>query len=267
MKIWRYLTKEKFIWLLADKGIFLGSASAQSDSREGIYDHTHPRKLVEAQPEKYIPGQLLSHTKIDLSTLDNLSEKIMQISRETQYISSWFAGDNESEEMWRNYASDGVAIISTDVLMSNTPQPIKIATTMGLVKYSSDNKKTEIHSPLTLKDDEFSHENEFRIIFNPQKFSTYTGYKPEKFYTSFFGDTKSSESEAMTNSIDTKQVNKAIKFIREKDYGYLFLYPLEKIITEIRINPYCTAEQKKELESIIRNAGLTIPVVKSEINK
>jgi len=263
IEIRRYLTKEKLIWLLDDKGIFLGPASEQSDSREGLYDHTYPRKLVEASPEKYTPAQL-RHKKIDLSELDSLFKKMMQASREMQYLSSWFASDNEPSEMWENYGSDGVAIVSTDILItSNTPQLIQSATNMRMVQYNSDDKRKEIHNPLFVKDDKYSYENEFRIVFKPQIFSMLTGYNTKKYGVSYIGNEKSFESK----EIDSEQIDDALNFIREKDCGYLFLYPLDKIITEIRINPYCTAEQEKELRNLINSANLTIPVSKSEVNK
>ena len=267
MKIWRYLRKEKFIKLLADKGIFLAPASKQSDPEEGIYDHTYPRKLVEAQPRKYTPVPLLDKI-INPNDLDSFNAGIMQKTRERQYLSSWFAGDNKSAEMWKKYASDGVAIVSTNKrIISNTPQPIELATDMGLVKYSSEKKRTEIHKPLTVKYDDFSYENEFRIIFTPQKFSILAGYNTEEFGVCYLGNQKSFESEEITSAIDMSQINNALNFIRKKGSGYLLLYPLTKIITEIRISPYCTEKQEQELKNIINNSGLNIPVVKSEINK
>ncbi|MBN4060539.1 hypothetical protein JYT78_00560 [bacterium AH-315-I20] len=257
------MTKEKLAWLLSDKGIYLGSASAQSDCNEGIFDHTYPSKLVKAQPRKYIPAQL-SDESINYNHLDSRFESLMKTARKGQYISSWFAGENESEEMWENYASDGVAIIATNILLSeNTPQPIMMATTMELVEYGSEKKRTEIHNSLFVKDDIFAFEREFRILFDPRKFSFFTGYNHEEFGECGIGNQRSFESEKIKEAIDVAQIKDAKNFICKKDQGYLFLYPLEKIITEIRINPDCTAEQEKEIKYLISDSGLSIPVTKS----
>ena len=267
MKIMRYLTIEKFGWLLSDNGIFLGSAGAQSDLNEGVYDPTYIRRLVEAHPEKYVPAQLL-HENIDKDDLDKFSADMMQISRERQYLCSWFAGDSESAEMWRNYAPDGVAIISEDMLIDlNMPQPVRLATHMLTVTYNSKKKQTEIHNPLAVKDDKYSYENEFRIIFNPQIFSIYTGFNVEKFGECFIGGKRTFEHEEITQAVNMEQIDDALNFVREKGDGYLFLYPLNKIITEIRISPYCTAEQEQEIKAIMNDSGLKVPLGKSSISE
>ncbi|CCE21993.1 hypothetical protein [Methylotuvimicrobium alcaliphilum] len=53
-KVWRYLTKEKLEWLVADRGLYFGPAISQSDPEEGLYDSTILGDLFEENPRKYI---------------------------------------------------------------------------------------------------------------------------------------------------------------------------------------------------------------------
>lgn len=269
-KVWRYLTKQKLEWLVADRGLYFGPASLQSDPEEGLYDFTIPGALFEKNPEKYIPISALEGPPGSYRPqLDKLINEMMQESRNSNFLNSWYSGSEESMKMWDSYAPDGVVIVSTvDKLMSQAPDPIKYALTFPYVEYDDELKKTEIFEPLKVKNKSFSHECEFRVIFDANKYSMLTGYDRESYCQVFIGGKPSYESLEFTigmgGVIDSER---ASKFILKKNSGYVLLYPLESILTEVRVNPRCTEQQKSAFQTILSDAGLSVPVVESELAK
>lgn len=269
-KVWRYLTKEKLEWLVADRGLYFGPASSQSDPEEGLYDSTIPGALFEENPGKYIPiSALEGRPESYRPQIDKISDQIMQESRESNFLNSWYAGDEESMEMWDSYAPDGVVIVSTEEkLISQAPDPLKYALSFCLVEYNEDLKQTEIFEPLTVKSVNFSHECEFRIIFDARKYSILTGYDSESYGEVLVGGKPSHESSEITvgmgGVIGREQ---ASKFIVKKNSGYVLLYPLGSILTEVRVNPQCSEQHKTTFQAILSDAGFTIPIVESALAK
>ncbi|MBM1142140.1 DUF2971 domain-containing protein [Alcanivorax sp. ZXX171] len=269
-KVWRYLTKEKLEWLVADRGLYFGPASSQSDPEEGLYDSTIPGALFEENPGKYIPiSALEGRPESYRPQIDKISDQIMQGSRESNFLNSWYAGDEESMEMWESYAPGGVVIVSTkEKLSSQAPGPLKYALNFCFVKYNEDLKQTEIHEPLTVKNSNFSYEREFRIIFDARKYSMLTGYDSESYCEVLVGGEPSHESSEITAGMGgVIGREQASKFIVKKNSGYVLLYPLGSILTEVRVNPQCSEQHKTTFQAILSDAGFTIPVVESALAK
>jgi len=245
-KVWRYLTKEKFEWLVADGGLYFGPASLQSDAEEGIYDCKIPGDLFESNPSKYIPlSALEDQAESYRPQIDEFSRQIMQEARQSHFINSWYSGDEESMEMWDNYAPDGVVVVSTqEKLTDEAPAALKYALTCSLVEYNDELKRTEIFQPLKVKHEEFSYECEFRILFDARKYSILTGYDSETYGQVFVGGQPSYESAEITAGIGKVSNDMASEFIRKKSSGYVLRYPLRSIFTEIRFNPRCSDQQK-----------------------
>lgn len=269
-KVWRYLTKEKLEWLVADSGLYFGPASSQSDSEEGLYDFTIPRVRFEENPERYIQiSALEGQPESYRSQIDNISNQIMQGLRQSNFLNSWYSGNEESMEMWNSYAPDGVVIVSTQEKLTNqVPRALKHALTSCLMKYNDDLKRKEIFEPLTVKKVNFIYECEFRLIFDAIKYSILTGYDSETYKQVLVGVKPSHESTEITvgmGGVISREM--ASEFIAKKNVGYVLLYPLGSILTEIRVNPRCSEQQKSAFQAILSDAGFTIPVVESELAK
>lgn len=266
-KVWRYLTKKKLEWLVADSGLYFGPASLQSDREEGLYDVTNPRSRFEENPGKYIPITALEGPAESYRpNIDEITNQMMQDSRQSHFLNSWYSGSGESTEMWDKYAPDGVVIVSTqEKLTDQAPCTLKFALTSGLINYNDDLKKTEIFRSLTVKNMKFSYECEFRIIFDARKYSIMTGYDSETYGQSLVEGTPSSQSSEITVGMGCSNNEMSSNFIKKKNSGYVLLYPLGSILTEVRVNPKCSEQQKSDFQSILSDAGFKIPVVYSEL--
>lgn len=268
-KVWRYLTKEKLEWLLADKGLYFGPANLQTDKEEGVYDSTIPGALFERNPEKYIPVSALDYRPdFYRPQLDLFSEQMMEGARKSNFLNSWYLGDAESTKMWEDYARDGVVIVSTvDKLVNQAPYPQNHALTFCEVGYNDELKKKEILEPLKVKNASYSHECEFRIIFDARKYSLLTGYGRESFGQVLIGGKPSYEclefTAGMGGVIDTTTSS---EFIVKKNTGYVILYSLASILTEVRLSPLLSKQHQLKLHTILSNSGLSVPVVCSEFS-
>src|SRR5471032_105655 len=93
--ITRYFNVQKFNWLLSDEGLYLGAAADQSDTSEGIYDHT----IL----SHHIANTVNDFDSIALKKLDELQLGLQNVGREDNYLSCWYLGAEESQEMWDEF--------------------------------------------------------------------------------------------------------------------------------------------------------------------
>jgi hypothetical protein len=255
----RYLTKQKFDWLFLDKGIYVGAASNQSDHHEGIYDHTIISQALKRDPR-------IDLDDIAINGLDDLCRGLMYNHRETHFISSWYLGDNEDFEMWAEYASDGVLIVSSTLhLLMHAPDPLNHAIKHETAIYDDEAKKLAINNPFAFKNTKFRHENEFRLVFNALEYSILTGFEADIFGTVIVGGKPSYESEEINVSISENGRKNAFRVISRKGDGYILKYDLNKLIQEVRVHPNSKDTQLEEIRLICSQAGLEAPVVRSKL--
>lgn len=257
----RYLTKQKFEWLLEDQGLYVSSAADQSDKLEGIYDHTYMSKALKGSPE-------LHFYKNDMwKNLDDTSQSLMHASRESSYISSWYYGDDEQEAMWEEYSSDGVVIMtSTMGLLLNLPEPLKQTTQFFKAVYNNQEKYQSHKDALKFKNVDFSNENEYRLIFDVSKYSLLTGFEKEIHGEAYIGDKPSYESD-ITSCMSEEALQQSLNVLSKKNNGYILKYDLGKVIKEIRFNPKYSTYSKNELEELCKNSDVKIPVVESTLSR
>jgi hypothetical protein len=121
----RYLIRDKFEWLLQDRGIYVGPASEQSDSQEGIYNFD------------IISGAIKLSTDIGSSFCNEINEcsrKYMMDCRELSFIRSWYKGGYELQEMWKRYGKDRVVLVGSEELLS-TKQPSQFQVADGVIRF------------------------------------------------------------------------------------------------------------------------------------
>lgn len=159
----RYLTWQKFILLCEDQGFFLAPLTVQSDPEEGIYNSAVPEQFVQEiateSPSLELDSGRLKDIKIEV---DDLQNKMMINNRDHTFISSWFIGQEESQEMWEQYSDDnGVVIFSRDdLLISELPPCLNVLDSFEFrdVTYDDKQKNQIQHQPASFKKEAFKKE-------------------------------------------------------------------------------------------------------------
>lgn len=252
----RYLTKEKFEWLLCDNGIYLGAASAQSDPNEGVYDRGVISEVLRDKIQ----------FEIDWKKLEDINENLMHNSRANNYISSWFLGENETSEMWDKYGSDGVALISDEILLTRAlPDPVGNAASFYQVIYDDSKKSSAIFNQFKYKGEKFHYENEFRLVVDMRKYSMLTGFDKEKYGEVYIGNVPSYENEKITCCISPQGKVQSHRVVKKKGDGYVVDFDLNCIIKEIRLHPNCTEKSECLIRDVMNAAKLNISIRRSEL--
>jgi hypothetical protein len=257
----RYLNKEKFEWLICDEGIYIGAASTQSDTNDGVYDSKRISEILKA-------GSLTTSNidHIDWQKLDGVSQSLMLNSRESNYLSSWFSGENETPEMWSKYGSNGVALISDEIsIIRELPDPLGNAASFYKVIYNNSEKANAIHDQFKFKEEKFQHESEFRLIIDMRRYSTLTGFEKEKFGAVYSGDIPSYEDEGITCCMSPQGRSQSHSVIRSKDSGYVISTDLGRLIKEFRLYPNCTVENERQIRDSLKEMGHCIAVKRSSL--
>lgn len=168
--VWRYMPFSKFISLLIYQALWFSKLNHLDDGFEGkIPSVTKKRMNQEHQEHKLTFNTPEFHRQID-----SWNDENEESGRELIIANCWFIGDNESEKMWREYASleEGVAIKSTPKLLAENVLMIQDnnITHIGRVKYvehtnhemSSYDGNQAIERAF-IKDTEYEDEKELRL--------------------------------------------------------------------------------------------------------
>lgn len=154
--IWRYLSLDRFLWLITKRSLILSRVDQFKDPWEGVWT----KSLVAAIEEKW-PGH-------PAAFIDWLSKQ-----RQFAYASCWHESDCESAALWDLYADDtGVAIRSTIGRLRAAISTSHEATYIGRVAYANyqsvfdrpRNKGLTPLEPMFLKRSSFAHEREVRLV-------------------------------------------------------------------------------------------------------
>lgn len=247
--IQRYLTLEKFKWLCEDQGFFLAPLSGQSDPQEGIYNSEVPMDFVRDIGSLFpsLNQEALEDVK---ANADEIQKKIMENDRNTVFINSWFIEEKESQAMWDNYSDDnGVVLFSrTDLLYIESPKCLRGLGESLVFKdvIYDDKEKSKIHhQPALYKNEEFSNEKEYRIIFDLKSFEMLTGQ-----LNVYIGDTPFHEYSQKIGAISKVDLDECKKVLVPKEDGYIVKYDLSSVITEIRVNVKASEQAKKEIKEL-----------------
>lgn len=254
----RYLSKEKFEWLLSDKGIYIGAASSQTDENEGLYDGTLISKMLRSRVQDV--------SEVFFQKLDKLSNGLILAERDFCYLSSWYLGDTETREMWDEYGNDGVAIISDEaILIQELPEPLGNASSFYRVEYSNSRKKNSINEPLRFKEEKYCHESEFRIVVDMSQYSILTGFDKDRFSSVRIGEVSSHESAVITCCMSSKGMEQSHRIIAKKGDGYVIKYDLQRIIREIRLHPDSPEECVSKISERLKLHGINVSVRRSDL--
>lgn len=255
----RYLSKEKFEWLLGDKGIYIGSASSQNDNNEGIYNSGLISKVLRVNVHN--KNEMFWHE------LDSLSYNLMITKRDVSYLSSWYFGDVECRVMWDEYGNDGVALISDETLLiQRLPEPLGNASSFYKVEYNNDKKGSAVNESLRFKEERYLHESEFRLVVDMNRYSILTGFDTGRFGIVYEGSTPSYESAEMTCCMSPEGIAQSHRVIVKKGDGYVIKFDLQMIIREIRLHPDCTEEDVSHISKRLESHGIKVTVRRSDLS-
>lgn len=248
--VMRYLTKNKFKYLLEDKGIYVSAASDQSDTHEGDYDHC------------YLSKHLRNEVDCDEELLEKVDEMMLgskKVGRETTYLSCWYCSDEESPKMWKEYGTDGVIIFSTDLALEYAlPEPLNQTTKFYELTYNDQLKPQANQQPFRVKNECFKHEKEFRVEFNLLEYSVLTGFEARNEVR--IGGVLSHECDEITSCMSPAARAQSHHVIRRKNKGYVLAYPLAKIIHEVRLHPNASDQDLREVRAALKACGIDCTV-------
>lgn len=247
-QVMRYLTMQKFEWMLGDKGVYLAPASMQpGDENEGVYS---VRTLVGALDlPQYEEG------------LHQAFTNLMNFTRGDTFLSSWYIGHKESQAMWDSYGDKGVLIRSSQYqLWDHLPEPLKQAVEIVAVIYRDEEKAKNFTSPLHIKSEKFMHENELRLIFSLMTYKVKTGY-----------DTEIHEGSEVLNSLRLGSLSRSAFEAREaaldkKGTGLVFNYKLDGLISGVVVHPGASEEFLADIVERCKASGLSCPVTRSSLS-
>lgn len=159
-KLWRYMTFDKFLWLLEQQKLYFARLDKFDDPFEGkIFKKTISKYIDErifVEPNSASYNYLIDHT--------NNSYIIQSL---TTFISCWNLSDFESMALWKIYAKEknSICIQSTYSTLCNL---LEDDIYLGLVTYEDANPDEKMHengiSYLFRKRMFFEYENEVRAI-------------------------------------------------------------------------------------------------------
>jgi hypothetical protein len=159
--IWRYMTPTSFLAIVLGRRLYFPTLGSLEDPFEGA----PPTAVLKALRA---PQQRQQSDQAGTRQLQRWRE-MLQLSRTTVCVSSWYVGDEESEAMWKLHGrfEDGVAIVST--LASIRPCFEQHDVTGGLVDYvDADFEPGTADENLlrwaTIKRPSYRHESEFRLL-------------------------------------------------------------------------------------------------------
>jgi hypothetical protein len=159
--LWRYMTFEKFCWMVETSKLYHTRLDQFNDSFEGAVTYEYARLRDTGTLEPFFG--LKDHEPWTLKTL-----------RLRSYASCWHASECESDAQWQLYASGGagVAVLSTmERLIKAVDFTPHVHGLLGQVEYVDFQTHNMLHKPFHtvmrpgfLKRRSFEHEREVRAI-------------------------------------------------------------------------------------------------------
>lgn len=242
--LWRFMSFEKFVDILAKKSLFCTRADKFEDPFEGFMPPS-VKKVFRTETnrleiEEYGPKAKDAHLKL----IDNFRKYIM--------CSCWHHGEQKSMAMWERYRarSNGIAINTTMGSLKKS-LPISPHVFIGKVNYinyyqfeipQNLSEMSMMYAWYFHKRPEYEFEREVRLIIDP-----------DQFISDYF----------------SQQIS--VRDILEQDaphicdVGMSLDVEVNTLIGEVVISPYADEWITKTLESVVRQYGFEFPVSRSSL--
>lgn len=234
--LWRYLSLEKFQWLLQDGGLFFSKASCFDDAEEGAFSLENYKCLAEMHGYNFPSG------------IDLVIQEVQQIDKERTYVSCWYRGERTSDFMWDSYAKNGVAIKTTWFkIYEAIPQELKEVIGSIDCSYRYKQSVSELSNPYRYKDVNYTEEKECRFIFSSVALAVKTNIKIDDLPMLCIGD----------QLIDA-QIGSHL--VQRKGNGAVIKMDLSQIIDAIYLPVNASASFETEVNALIHKNNYSFRV-------
>lgn len=165
MPLSRYMTLDKFRSLIKEAAIYCRRIDLFQDQFEGRLNAEDQEKRRE---EMWAFFQKMGMEKDQFDTAEEFMNSHGLWSDQSQgFVSCWYGSDEESDRMWAEYCPEGGVLLKTTVaaLRSALPQePPTIIQPITYVDRETESLKDSDLDVWFVKDNEFVHENEIRLV-------------------------------------------------------------------------------------------------------
>lgn len=241
--LWRYMSLDKFQRLLADKSLFFCRADKFAD----IYEGSIPRKEAEFRIKGAKQAAEFYGQKFNEETeWKNIKDRgaFHKTFKSATIVNCWHISKHESDGMWRLYLddNDGIAIQSSGErviqAMEACAEPIEMSK-VRYIDYENDiwyhpedfpHKSYNMITPLIHKRREFAHEQEFRLF----------------------------------KVID--EATGSAEYWQADQKGSNVTVNLELLIERVVLHPMASKLAFERAEQMLKDAGLNVPVVYSNLS-
>jgi Protein of unknown function (DUF2971) len=167
VKVWRYMSLAKFVWLLQRSALFFSRSDLMGDPFEGHYS-----KVTAASEEAFVAAQMTDPLfaswgeEVHRRNFRKILYDVPQ-ERVNLFVNCWHMNDYESLAMWKLYAGqhDSICIQST---FRKLQRALPAQAFLGTVKYIDYNKEyisvTDAFQYIVHKRTGFEHEKELRAV-------------------------------------------------------------------------------------------------------
>jgi hypothetical protein len=197
----------------------------------------------EGIPPEEFARQSLGLNAYDINDIQKLNNDLGSTAqfRQAFYINCWYLFDQETVGMWANYAKDGVAIVSRYSLLKTVLEPITDRTFLGLLRYGwSLGTRWNTLRFITTKREEYAAEREVRALL----------------WLVNSGDGVNRHID-IDNRVHPRPVYDPPESL---PLGVKREVDIQTLICEVVITPKAPPELLNEVQSMMRQAGLTVAV-------
>ncbi len=161
--VWRYMSLDKFLFLIVKSQLFFCRLDRFPDKWEGIWS----KRLFEKYGIGRFPAVIESKKGEQTSR-----QSINEIIRKSVFVNCWHMNNNESAAMWDLYGRQGaaIAVVSTIGRLKNF---LDTQRNYNIGKVYYENHETyedhdNMYVPFLFKRKSFEHENEVRVFIEDQ---------------------------------------------------------------------------------------------------
>ena len=225
--IWRFMNLEKFSDMIRSRELYFCRADLFKDESEGM------------PPEKHV-----LNVSMNTQERNHLVGTIAQY-RQGFFVNCWHLFVEETARMWRDYGQAGVAVCSRYSLLKKALDSCRGRALIGLVRYGFQRwTRWNLIQFVMTKDEQYSHEREVRAVF---WFPEYMGEGNRH-----FDEHNNAYPLPLTDSLDAPRYQR-------------FRVDLQSLVTEIAVSPFAPESLLCEVEQLVSESGLSIPVRLSEL--
>ena len=279
--IWRYMDFAQLVSLLDRRALFFCRADKLGDPFEGAWSNPtiealrlNDKKEVIDHGDRVVlndmnlgPVITLDTSKFgtsqrpDADTLIRAWQKMLLKTKEDArftMVTCWHENDNESEAMWRLYASRdyGVAIRSSfgGLIRSFTSRLPDIVARVKYISYDTTAMPLRISAPFLHKRISFEHEREVRAVITE------------------FRESASQKQAGLPPP--TQKKRRFVYKARDVDYsipvcdvGIYYGVDVSELVQEVVVSPYAPPWFVELIGSVVKRYGLEFPVRQSALAK